>query len=160
MHLTQWTDYALRVLMYCAAYENREQPVTISEIAEAHGISRSHLTKIVRQLAALELLDTTRGRGGGMRLMRAPQDIVVGAVVRATETNFEMVECLGSGHSTCRISSNCNLKGALEHATRAYLAVLDAVTLADLVPVRAVPSSHRARRMVIPGIPMATPRSA
>lgn len=154
MHLTQWTDYALRVLMYCAAYENREQPVTISEIAEAHGISRSHLTKIVRQLAALELLDTTRGRGGGMRLMRAPKDIVVGAVVRATETNFEMVECFSSDHSTCRISSNCNLKGVLERATRSYLAVLDGVTLADLVPERAAPSSHHARRRVIPGVPM------
>ena len=65
MRLTQWTDYALRVLMYCAACQEREQPVTISEVAEAHGISRSHLTKIVQQLAAQGLLDTTRGRGGG-----------------------------------------------------------------------------------------------
>ncbi len=154
MHLTQWTDYALRVLMYCAAYENRDQPVTISEIAQAHGISRSHLTKIVRQLAALDLLDTSRGRGGGMRLMRPPSDIVVGAVVRATESNFEMVECFGSDHSTCRISSNCNLKGVFERATRSYLAVLDGVTLADLVPVRAMPTSHSARRVVIPGVPM------
>ncbi len=70
MRLTQWTDYALRVLMYCAACHARAQPVTISEVAEKHGISRSHLTKIVQQLAALGLLDTTRGRGGGMRLMR------------------------------------------------------------------------------------------
>ena len=156
MHLTQWTDYALRVLMYCAAYEEREQPVAISEIADAHGISRSHLTKIVRQLAALELLDTTRGRGGGMRLTRSPQDIVVGAVVRATETNFEMVECFSSAHSTCRISSNCNLKGALERATRSYLAVLDGITLADLVPLRAKPASHSARRTAVPvpGLPL------
>ena len=65
MRLTQWTDYTLRVLMYCAACQEREQPVTISEVAEAHGISRSHLTKIVQQLAAQGLLDTTRGRGGG-----------------------------------------------------------------------------------------------
>lgn len=154
MHLTQWTDYALRVLMYCAAYEDREQPVTISEIAEAHDISRSHLTKIVRQLATLELLDTTRGRGGGMRLMRPPADIVVGAVVRATETNFEMVECFNGDHSSCRIRTNCNLKGVLERAMRSYLAVLDGVTLADLAPMRALPSSHRAQRVVIPGVPM------
>lgn len=154
MHLTQWTDYALRVLMYCAAYEERDQPVTISEIAEAHGISRSHLTKIVRQLAALELLDTARGRGGGMRLMRPPSEIVVGAVVRATETSFELVECFDSDHSTCRIRSNCNLKGVLERAMRSYLAVLDGVTLADLVPLRAVPASHRAHRVAIPGVPM------
>ena len=52
MRLTQWTDYSLRVLMYCAACEGRAQPPTVSEIAEAHGISRSHLTKIVQELAA------------------------------------------------------------------------------------------------------------
>jgi Rrf2 family nitric oxide-sensitive transcriptional repressor len=68
MRLTQWTDYTLRVLMYCAASKGRSEPVTITEIAESHGISRSHLTKIVQQLAARGWLQTTRGRGGGMRL--------------------------------------------------------------------------------------------
>ena len=70
MRLTQWTDYTLRVLMYCAASDGRAQPVTITEVAESYGISRSHLTKIVQQLSAGGLLETTRGRGGGMRLMR------------------------------------------------------------------------------------------
>ncbi|QEA11605.1 RrF2 family transcriptional regulator [Comamonas flocculans] len=153
MHLTQWTDYALRVLMYCAAFEDREKPVTISEIAQAHDISRSHLTKIVRQLAAIGVLDTTRGRGGGMRLMRPPADISVGFVVRATETGFDMVECFSRDHSSCRISNNCNLRGVLERATRSYLAVLDEVTLADLAPMRAS-SVTRARRTPIPGVPM------
>lgn len=153
MHLTQWTDYALRVLMYCAAYEGREQPVTITEIAQVHGISRSHLTKIVRQLASLQLLDTTRGRGGGMRLMRPPQEIIVGAVVRATETNFEMVECFSASHSVCRISSNCNLKGVLDRATRSYLAVLDGVTLADLAPLSAKGMRRGAGAALVPGVP-------
>ena len=70
MRLTQWTDYTLRVLMYCAANEGREQPITITEVAESFDISRSHLTKIVQQLAADNLLETSRGRGGGMRLMK------------------------------------------------------------------------------------------
>ncbi len=52
MRLTQWTDYTLRVLMYCAASDGRAQPVTVTEITAAHGISRSHLTKIVMALAA------------------------------------------------------------------------------------------------------------
>ena len=67
MRLTQWTDYTLRVLMYCAASQERELPVTITEIADSHGISRSHLTKIVQELSAQGLLETTRGRGGGCR---------------------------------------------------------------------------------------------
>lgn len=153
MHLTQWTDYALRVLMYCAAYEGREQPVTINEIAQAHGISRSHLTKIVRQLGGLQLLDTTRGRGGGMRLMRPPGEIAVGAVVRATEPSLEMAECFDAQRTECRISSNCNLKGVLERATRSYLAVLDGVTLADLVPSRAPDAGGDGVLPLVPGVP-------
>ena len=133
MRLTQWTDYALRVLMYCAACQEREQPVTISEVADAHGISRSHLTKIVQQLAMQGLLDTTRGRGGGMRLMRPAQEISVGAVVRMTETDFDMVECFNAELNQCRMSGRCRLQSVLGQATQAYLAVLDGLTVADLV---------------------------
>jgi Rrf2 family nitric oxide-sensitive transcriptional repressor len=133
MRLTQWTDYTLRVLMYCATCQLRDQPVTITEIADSHGISRSHLTKIVHQLGAQGLLETTRGRGGGMRLSQAAASINVGAVVRQTETDFNMVECFEPASNHCGLSQNCRLKGVLHQATAAYLAVLDAVTLADLV---------------------------
>ena len=133
MRLTQWTDYTLRVLMYCAATEGREQPVTITEVAEGYGISSSHLMKIVQELAAQGLLETTRGRGGGMRLMKAPVEINLGAVVRQTETDFHLVECFDPNVNQCRLSGNCRLKGVLGGAINAYLAVLDGVTLADLV---------------------------
>ena len=133
MRLTQWTDYTLRVLMYCAATQGREQPVTITEVAEGYGISRSHLMKIVQELAAQGLLETTRGRGGGMRLMRPPAEINLGAVVRQTETDFHLVECFDPDVNQCRLSGNCRLKGVLGSAINAYLAVLDGVTLADLV---------------------------
>lgn len=134
MRLTQWTDYALRVLMYCAACYRREQPVTISEVAQSHNISRSHLTKIVQELAGLGLLETTRGRGGGMRLMRPAKEINLGVVVRATEADFDMVECFNPEINACRLSSHCRLRGLLKRATQSYLAVLDGRTLADLVP--------------------------
>ncbi|MFN4121473.1 RrF2 family transcriptional regulator [Acidovorax sp.] len=140
MRLTQWTDYTLRVLMYCAATEGRAKPVTISEVAEGYGISRSHLMKIVQQLAAQGLLETTRGRGGGMRLMRPAASINVGEVVRATETDFHLVECFDPATDACRLSSHCRLKGVLSQAMDAYLAVLDGVTLAELVPPRALAS--------------------
>jgi Rrf2 family nitric oxide-sensitive transcriptional repressor len=79
--------------MYCAASEGRANPVTISEIAQAHGISHSHLTKVVVELAAHGLLGTTRGRGGGLRLLKPAGEIVVGEVVRLSESDFTMVEC-------------------------------------------------------------------
>lgn len=155
MHLTQWTDYTLRVLMYCAASQTREQPVTITEIAEGYGISRSHLTKIVQELAAQGLLDTTRGRGGGMRLSKPAAEINLGAVVRATETDFTLVECFDPVLNQCRLSQHCRLKGVLGQALESYFAVLDGVTLADLVATRpgtaALPTPRKTR--LTPGLP-------
>ena len=138
MRLTQWTDYSLRVLMYCAACEQRDQPVTITEIADSHAISRSHLTKIVHQLGTHGWLETTRGRGGGMRLCRPATEINIGEVVRQTETDFMMVECFDAKSNQCCLSPQCRLKGVLQQATSSYLMVLDGVTLADLIaPVAA-----------------------
>ncbi len=155
MRLTQWTDYTLRVLMYCAASQDREQPVTITEIAESYDISRSHLTKIVQELSAGGWLETTRGRGGGMRLIKAAKDINLGAVVRATETDFTMVECFNPALNQCRLSQHCGLKGVLHQAMQSYFSVLDGVTLADLVAPRkavaALPQSLRAQ--LVPGLP-------
>ena len=133
MQLTQWTDYTLRVLMYCAAGHGREQPITITEVAKSYDISRSHLTKIVQELAAQSLLETTRGRGGGIRLMKPAHEINVGAVVRTTETDFHLVECFDPLTNQCRLSNHCRLQGVLAQAMRAFLAVLDSVTLADLL---------------------------
>lgn len=133
MRLTQWTDYTLRVLMYCAATQGRAQPVTIAEIAEGYGISRSHLMKIVQELSALGILETTRGRGGGIRLLKPAQEITIGAVVRWAETDFDMVECFNPASNLCRLSGHCRLQGLLSDALQAYLGVLDGMTLADLM---------------------------
>lgn len=146
MRLTQWTDYTLRVLMYCARHQAREEPVTITEIAENHGISRSHLTKIVHQLGMMQLLETTRGRGGGMRLLKAALDINIGTVVRQTETDFTMVECFDPHANQCGLSPDCRLKGLLHQATASYLAVLDSMTLQDL----AQPATHLTARVAFP----------
>jgi Rrf2 family transcriptional regulator, nitric oxide-sensitive transcriptional repressor len=142
MRLTQWTDYTLRVLMYCARHQEREEPVTITEIADNHGISRSHLTKIVHQLGVMQLLETTRGRGGGMRLLKAALDINIGTVVRQTETDFNMVECFDPQANLCGLSPDCRLKGLLHQATANYLAVLDSKTLQDLAQPALQPSAR------------------
>jgi len=133
MRLTQWTDYALRVLMYCATHQDREAAPTIAEIAEAYGISRSHLMKVVMALSAKGWLATTRGRGGGLRLVLPPAEIVVGEVVRQMEEDFTLVECFNPQGSHCRIDGRCRLKGVLWDALQAYMQVLDGVRLADLV---------------------------
>ena len=133
MRLTQWTDYTLRVLMYCAACKDREKPVTITEIADAHRISRSHLTKIVFMLGGEGLLETSRGRGGGIRLRKSAQSIGLGSVVRLTETDFDLVECFDREHNTCGMDGQCRLKGILYRARQNFLAELDQYTLQDLI---------------------------
>ncbi|KJS74597.1 MAG: Rrf2 family transcriptional regulator [Serpentinimonas sp.] len=155
MRLTHWTDYSLRVLMYCAACAQRDKPATISEIAEAHGISRSHLTKIVMTLSGMGLLETTRGRGGGLRLLRPAHQIVLGDVIRQTETDFTLVECFDTEHNTCRLNGHCRLKGALKQAMDGYLAVLDGVTLADLTAPMPGAADAKASALIwlVPGLP-------
>lgn len=131
MRLANYTDYALRVLMYCAA--RQQQWVTISDLADHHGVSRNHLMKIVTDLGRLGLLETMRGRGGGLRLLKDPARIRVGDVVRACETDHRLVECFDPRSSRCSLAPSCRLRGLFDAALRAYFKELDGMTLADLV---------------------------
>ena len=147
MRLAEYTDYTLRVLMYCAS--NADRLVTIAEIAESHGVSKSNLMKIVNDLARGGVLETTRGRGGGIRLARPASEIRIGEVVRATETDFRLVECFDDGTNTCVLSQTCRMKHLLDTALQAYFRELDGATLADIVGPPASPS-RRGAGVVIP----------
>lgn len=141
MRLTDYTDYTLRVLMYCAA--NPDRLVTIAELAEHHGLSKNHLMKIVNDLARQGVIETTRGRGGGMRLLKAPTQIVVGEIVRRTETDFRIVECFDDRSNACLLAPTCRLKRVFDGAMQAYFNVLDGVTLADIAdPAPPLPPSR------------------
>ena len=153
MRLTQWSDYSLRVLMYCAVHDGRDRPVTISEIQQAHGIARNHLTKVVMSLAGLGYLETTRGRGGGLRLLAPASKINVGDVVRHTETDFRLLECFDPEHNTCRLDGRCRLKSVVQEASARFLEVLDGVTLADLL----TPAMKRIPLLPMMPASMATP---
>lgn len=130
MRLTTFSDYSLRVLMYLAL--QREQLATIQAIAEAYGISESHLMKVVHQLALSGVVETVRGKGGGLRLAREPSQIRIGEVVRQAEGDGPIVECL-SDDARCCIAPACRLAGVLVRAFDALYAELDRYTLADLV---------------------------
>ena len=145
MRLTAYTDYSLRTLIFLAM--NREQLVTIQDIADAHGIARNHLTKVVHRLGTLGYIDTVRGRNGGLRLGHEPADINIGEVVRHTETDFHMASCFDPESTGCSYSAACALQGALGKATAAFLAVLDAVTLEQmLVREKHNPAATASRR--------------
>ena len=131
MRLTTYTDYALRTLMYLAA--NRNRLVTIQDIADAHGIAKNHLTKVVHQLGILGVVESLRGRNGGIKLGKEPALINIGALVRSTEPDFYMAECFDRSKNKCILTPICELKDVLYTATAAYLAVLDGVTLENLM---------------------------
>jgi Rrf2 family nitric oxide-sensitive transcriptional repressor len=131
MRLTDYTDYSLRTLMYLGMH--RDHLVTIQDIADAYGISKSHLMKVVHQLGLAGLVETIRGRSGGLRLGKEPEEINIGTVVRGTEPDFMMVECFNRDINECILSPSCELQAVLARATRAYLEVLNGVTLADLL---------------------------
>lgn len=130
MRLTVLSDYSLRVLMYLGIHDDRL--CTISEIARSYGISENHLMKVVNRLGQCGFIETVRGRGGGLRLGKTADAITLGEVLRATEEDFQLVECFGD-EDTCRISEPCRLKHALRRALKAYFGELDAWTLADIV---------------------------
>lgn len=132
MRLTVYTDYSLRVLLYLGARGEGYQ-ATIQEIADAYHISKNHLMKVTYDLGQHGFIETIRGRGGGIRLAADPQTLTIGEVVRKTEDDFYLVECFNPASSLCKISSECQLKHALNEALQAYLAVLDRYVLADFL---------------------------
>ncbi|AZR41924.1 RrF2 family transcriptional regulator [Marinobacter salarius] len=130
MHITRYTDYSLRVLVYLAA--QGDELATIQQIADSYEISRNHLMKVVHQLNKKGYIETVRGKKGGMRLQMAPRDINVGTLVRETEQDLSVVECFSSGDA-CRITPVCGLKSMFGEALAAFLEVLDRYTLADII---------------------------
>jgi Rrf2 family nitric oxide-sensitive transcriptional repressor len=140
MRLTAYTDYALRTLMFLAL--NRDQLATIQQIADVHGIAKNHLTKVVHQLGMLGYVTTIRGRKGGLRLAREPSAINVGEVVRHTENDFFMATCFDPHSGGCVYAGACGLQGALGRASGAFLAVLDGLTLEQVLVREAPPEGQ------------------
>ena len=134
MQLTQFSDYAMRVVLYLGCRSDRL--ISVDEISRAFGISRHHLVRVVQSLTELGLVSAQRGRGGGMRLAKDPSEINVGWLIRQTEPHLNLVECFDLDNNTCPIAPACGLKGALERAQQAFLAVLDEYTLDQFVQRR------------------------
>lgn len=126
MKLTRYTDYAMRVLMHLGTRD--DGLASIAEIARAYDISQNHLMKVVQDLGRAGFVETVRGRNGGIRLGRKPEDINLGELVRHTEAGFDLVDC-----AHCVIAPACGLTGVLAEATQAFLAVLDKYTLLHLL---------------------------
>jgi Rrf2 family transcriptional regulator, nitric oxide-sensitive transcriptional repressor len=146
MRLTTFTDYSLRVLIHVATAPAGR--TTIAQVADAFGISENHLVKVVHLLGREGLLVNTRGRGGGLRLARAPRLIGLGDVVRATEGADIPAECFDPERPACSIAGICRLPAVFVAALQAFYGTLDGYTLEDMIAPRkgivAILHDHRA----------------
>lgn len=158
MRLTVYTDYALRVMMYLAIKHKGGELCTIDDIAGAYRISRAHVAKIVNDLGVHGLIHTVRGRMGGIRLVRPPEQIAIGEIVRISEEDFAIVACHEAGADPdCAILPACNLKRGLQRAIDAFMFELDKMTLGDSVSSLSVAAG--ALGIDIRPVPVSMPKS-
>ena len=135
MRLTRQSSYAIRTLVYCAV--NAPNLSHIADIARAHSISELFLFKLIKPLVEGGLLETVRGRKGGIRLGRPAAEITLLDTIKLTEDNFAMAECFEGGADVlCPLADACDLNAALREALGAFFDVLDGYTIADLAGKR------------------------
>jgi Rrf2 family iron-responsive transcriptional regulator len=151
MRLTKQTNYAVRIMMYCAA--NGDKLSRIPEIARAYNVSELFLFKILQPLHKAGLVETLRGRNGGVRLGRAADKITLLDVVRVSEESFSMAECFDDNATDCPLVDSCGLNSALRRALNAFFDVLSEYTIDDLVKAR--PQIHFLLGLEIPAATVA-----
>ena len=123
MQLTQHTDFGMRLLIVLA---RKDAPVSLPAFSAEQGLSYHHVAKVAQALVREGFIVSQRGRGGGVALARRASEIRVGEVVRALESGFRLADC-----AHCELRGDCTTSGLLAEALEAFLAVLDAKTLAE-----------------------------
>lgn len=131
MEISLYSDYSFRVLMFLAC--SSQDLTQIRSISGAYHISENHLIKVVQHLVRLGVVQSVRGRSGGVRLAKNPQEINLGDVFRRTEPNLKLVTCFDQETNTCPLIGICHLQKTFNLALEAFMQVLDKTTLADLI---------------------------
>ena len=151
MRLTRQTNYAIRILMYLATNPGRLSK--LGDVAKSYSAPEPFMFKILQPLVGAHLVETVRGRNGGIRLGRPADAISLREVVELMEENFAMAECFEPGGSDCPLIFHCELNAALRQALEAFLSTLGRFSIADLVENRPFMSE-------ILGIPMTADQPA
>lgn len=129
MKLNNFTDYSLRVLIFLST--QKAQKATVTQIAESYDISQNHLVKVVHNLAMLKLIDSFKGRGGGLVLKEETLKVKLGNLIMDLEGDAGIVECFNN-NDQCKIESACKLKSILARAKGEFYSVLNEYTLLDI----------------------------
>lgn len=124
--------YALRVMIDLAEHQT-EGYIPLKTIAQRQGISEKYLEGIIKLLVKAQLLSGVRGKGGGYRLTKAPEQYTAGEILRLTEDSLAPVACLEPGAASCARAAECRTLTLWKGLDEAISSYLDHVSLADLM---------------------------
>ena len=123
--------YALRVMIDLAEHRSGEF-ISLKEIAQRQEISEKYLESIIRTLVKAKVVESLRGKGGGYRLTKNPEQYTVGSILRLTEGSLAPVSCLEDAPNQCARMGNCptvEMWQKLDHMINDYF---DSITVASL----------------------------
>lgn len=123
--------YALRVMIDLAEHQT-EGYIPLKRIAERQDISEKYLESIIKLLVRANLLNGLRGKGGGYKLTKAPEQYTVGSILRLTEDSLAPVSCLEAGAKPCARAAECRTLGMWQGLNQVISDYLEHVTIADL----------------------------
>ncbi len=124
--------YAVRVMLDLAK-QSSEEYIPLLDIAKRQGISEKYLESIVAVLSKNDFLRSLRGKGGGYKLVKRPEEYTIGSILRLMEGSFAPVACLEKKPNRCERAAECEtlkMWAGLEKITEEYF---EGITLADLM---------------------------
>ena len=124
--------YALRLMLDLAVNDQKE-PIRLKEVAERQQISEKYLEQIISILNKAGFVSGIRGAQGGYRLAKEPSEYTVGEILRLTEGDLSLVDCVGEENGSCRRKPECATARIWERISEAVNQVVDGITLDDMV---------------------------
>jgi Rrf2 family nitric oxide-sensitive transcriptional repressor len=133
MHLSNYTDYAYRILIYVSVNRKR---CTLNEISTQFNVSLEHLRKVVHALGKSGYIATFKGKNGGFELNRPANEINVGDVFKDFElAKNHIIDC---DKKMCILNHGCKLKKVLFDSQQAFITELSKYTIQDLIESNSV----------------------
>lgn len=124
--------YALRVLIDLAEHQS-EDFISLKGIAQRQEISEKYLESIIRMLVKAKVVESLRGKGGGYRLNKSPDQYTVDSILRLTEESLAPVSCLEEDADPCPRAWRCCTLPLWQGLDKAIHDYLEGVTIADLM---------------------------
>lgn len=131
MQLSKFTDYTFRVLIYMGTHQ--DELCTVEGLAKKLEVSEHHLKKVIHQLAKTDYLISIKGRAGGLKLGLAPELINLGDVLKISEDNLCVINCLKENTSCSFMIEECKLKRIIHEATKKFIDEFSQYTLHDIL---------------------------